>query len=60
MTGFEVESYVSSGALYARVDGAPRELVRFTNGRIPVLLDPPVLILDEATSSVDTETELLR
>ena len=36
VTGFEVESYVSSGALYARVDGAARELVRFTNGRIPV------------------------
>ena len=34
VTGFEVESYVSSGALYARVDGAPCELVRFTNGRI--------------------------
>ena len=26
---------MSSGALYARVDGAPCELVRFTNGRIP-------------------------
>ena len=35
VTGFEVESYVSSGALYARVDGAPCELVRFTNARIP-------------------------
>ena len=35
VAGFDVESYVSSGALYARVDGAPCELVRFTNGRIP-------------------------
>ena len=33
--GFQVESYVSSGALFAHVDGAPSELVRFTNGRIP-------------------------
>ncbi|MDE0025969.1 MAG: hypothetical protein OXP69_16270 [Spirochaetaceae bacterium] len=33
VTGFEVESYVSSGALFARVDGAARELIRFTNRR---------------------------
>lgn len=36
VTGFEVASYVSSGVLFATVDGAPCELVRFTNGRIPV------------------------
>ena len=48
VTGFEVESYVSSGALYARVDGAPCELVRFTNGRIPAAAAFGRALRDEA------------
>ena len=64
VTGLEVESYVSSGALYARVDGAPCELARFTNGRIPAAAafvravrdGAPPLPEEEASRPADQET----
>ena len=63
VTGLEVESYVSSGALYARVDGAPRELARFTNGRIPAaaafvraVRDGAPPVPEEASRPADQET----
>ena len=34
VSDFQVESYVSSGALFARVDGAPLQIARFTNSRL--------------------------
>ena len=51
VTGFEVESYVSSGALYACVDGTPHELVRFTNSLIPTAAAFARALSDNAPSS---------
>jgi ATP-binding cassette subfamily B protein len=56
ITGLEKGYYTEVNERGSRLSAGQRQLISFARA---LLADPKILILDEATSSIDTETEIL-